>query len=154
MLSIVTNTTVTFTRLSYNICSGYEIYAIEKVAGADVTHLVETIDNPKVPNLVPERATLDWNARQRWELPRDVLALASDSINVYLNNVQVNTNNYTFSSEFRTLLIHTKLGPNDLIEIEYNVDRIERHYPSVNNVRYKVIPIFNQSHKLGQHIVL
>lgn len=154
MLSIVTKTTVTFTRLSYSVCKGYEIYATETIGDEEVTHLVEIIDNPKVPNLIKERRQLEYNERQRWELARDTLALASDSIDLYVNNIQLNTNHYTYSQNIKILSIHSKISKNDLIEIEYNVDRVQREYPSTNEVKYKVIPIFNDSHKIGQHIVL
>lgn len=154
MLSIVTKNVITFTRLPYSTCSGYEIYAVETISGSEVTHLVEKIDNIKVPNLIKEKKMLEYNSLQKWTLPKDVLALATDSIDVYINNVQTNTNHYTYSPSLRILTIHSKLTANDLIEIEYNVDRIKLEYSSTGTTKYKVMPIFNESHKIGQHTIL
>ena len=154
MLSLVTKNILTFARLPYSICSGYKIYSIEVVDSVEVTHLIETVENNKAPNIILEKATLKCNPKKRWELSKHILALDSYSINVFINNIQISTNNYTYIPGINILSIHSNISANDLIEIEYNVDKMKVEYAAINNTSYKVVPIFNESHKIGQHTVL
>lgn len=154
MLNIVTENIITFSRLSDVMCTGYKIITRETVApGTIITH-EEIIDNPKAPNLIKERTELEYNSKQKWSLSDDIAATATDSLSVWVNNVLLNTNQYTYSPILKMLTIELELNYYDLIEVEYDVDRIEIKRNSMNPSTYEIIPILKESYKIGQHVVL
>ena len=155
MINIVTENIITFTRLPYSLCKGYRLIVTEIVNGSEVTHEEPgMIENPKVPTLVSERKELDYNYKKKWSLPSDAIISSSDDLKVWINNILVNTNSYTYSPNIKMLEIGIELSKDDLIEIEYNVDRISLKRNSMNETRYTIIPVFHNSHHIGQHTVL
>lgn len=155
MLSLVNKTTLTWSRLPYDICKGYTVNAITKVSGKVTSVKLDDVDNPKVPNLVAERQVLKFNTLRKWQLPADVVAGGSDDIKVYINNVQITTNSYTYNPNIRVLYLNdTGENNNTLIEIEYYTDKVL--YVCKTNIicEYEVIPIYNESYRIGQHTVL
>lgn len=153
MLSLVKESVLTFARLPYSICCGYKIITIENVNGKDVQS-EEYIDNPKVPLMVYERMELEYNDRHKWDLPKYATTTSTDSLKVWVNNIELDIDGYTYSSSLKMLTINQNINVNDLIEIEYAVDRIEIKRKSQNEINFKVYPIFNESHKIGQHSVI
>jgi hypothetical protein len=156
MLSIVNNTSLTFKRLPYSMCSGYIINAITMVDGKRTAIKVDEISNPKVPNLVSERMTLKYNELRKWELPDEVVASASDGIKVYINNVQITTNSYTYSPNIKMLYFNksSNIDANTLIEIEYNTDKVLYVCKTDINSEFEVVPIYQETFRVGQHTIL
>ena len=115
MLSLVNKNTLTWSRLPYAICSGYIVNAITMVDGVRTCVKLDDVDNPKVPNLITEKKTLKYNSYRKWELPKDVVAGGSDDIKVFINNVQITTNSYTYNPNIRLLYLNnsciTMLNP-------------------------------------------
>lgn len=154
MLSLVKENILTFTRLPYSICSGYRIITIENVKGNEVES-EEYIDNPKVPLMISERLELEYNPKRKWSLPNDATTTSTDSLKVWVNNVQLDIDSYIYSPNLKMLfIVNEDIHENDLIEVEYTVDRIEIRKTTQNDVRFKVYPVFNESHKIGQHTVI
>lgn len=154
ILNAITKNTITFTRISNDACIGYKIIAEEVINGEIKEYLLAEIQNPKAPMPVNERAELEYNQDCKWDLPKDVLGTGSDSVKVWVNNVEIDTGQYTFSPKLRVLYIDCKLAPNDLIQIEYSVDRISYTHNTQNVCTYKVTPVFKNTHTIGQHTVL
>lgn len=153
MLSLVKENILTFTRLPYSICKGYKVITIEKVDGKEIES-EEYIENPKVPLIVAERKELEYNPKQRWSLPRYATTTSTDSLRVWINNIELETDGYVYSPNLRMLAINQQLTENDLIEIEYSVDRIQMIKKSQNEINFKIYPIFNECHRIGQHSVI
>lgn len=156
MLSIVNTNSLTFTRLSYSICSGYIINAITIVDGVKTSIKIDEIVNPKMPNLIKEKQVLQYNDKRKWELPIDIIATASDSIKVYINNVQITTNAYTYSPNIKLLYLNetTNITANTLIEIEYDTDKVLYVCKTDIICDYEIVPIYNENYRIGQHTIL
>lgn len=155
MLSLVNKTTLTWSRLPYDICSGYTVNAITVVDGKRTSIKLDDVDNPKVPNLVAERQVLKFNSLRKWVMPADIVAGSSDDIKVFINNVQITTNSYTYNPNIGVLYLNdTGENNNVLIEIEYYTDKVL--YVCKTNIicEYEILPIYNESYRIGQHTVL
>lgn len=153
MLTLVKENIITFTRLPYSICKGYNVIITEDVNGKEVVSR-EYIENPKVPLIVKERVELEYNAKLKWELPRYITTTSSDTLKVWVNNVELDIKSYTYSPSLRMLSINSDISEKDLIEAEYTVDRIEIIKNTQNDIQIKVYPVYNESHKIGQHSVI
>lgn len=151
---LVSRNTISFTRLPYNICTGYKIYAKEYVSGTITEYLLDTIQNLKTTAMTVERKTFQYNLYKEWQLPEDATASTSQEAKVYINNVELDTTMYTYNPTFKTLKIHCPITENDLIEAEYCVDRITYQHATPFPCEYKIVPIYRNSHTFGQHTLL
>lgn len=154
ILSAIIKNTITFTRVSNDACIGYKIIANEIINGVSKEYLLTEISNPKAPTPVKEKVDLVYNKDCKWNLPADILGTGSDSVKVWINNVEINTRQYTFSPKLKVIYIDCKLTPNDLIQVEYSVDRISYTHNTQNVCTYKVTPVFKNTHTIGQHTIL
>lgn len=153
MLTLVKENIITFTRLPYSICKGYNLITIEDVNGNKVESR-EYIENPKVPLMVKERIELEYNPKLKWELPKYITTTSTDTLKVWINNVELDIESYTYSPTLKMLTINSDISKKDLIEVEYTVDRIEIRKNTQNDIQFKVYPVYNEGHKIGQHSVI
>lgn len=139
--------TITFRRVSSRACTHYEIYG---QLGDDLI-LIDTIANPKTPNLISENECLEYNDRKYWEINEVVIAESSSDVTVLVNGVRLNTLQYTFSPKLNVLNIHIDICQNDRITIEYNVDKIQFKHSTDKDYKYRVVPVFNNTFMVGNH---
>lgn len=154
MINVVSENVISFRRISKEICDGYRIIVKENVDGVIKEYVLDEIENPKAPITVKEAVELEYNEELKWQLPDDVVATGSDSISVWLNHVQLTTVQYTLSAKHKLLYLHSQATPDDLIEVEYEVDRITYTHNTSNICEYSVVPIFKRTHSIGRHTVL
>ena len=139
--------TITFKRVSSRACTHYEVYG----QLGDELVLIDTIINPKTPNLISEEKSLKYNDRKYWEINELVVAESSSDVVVFVNGVRLNTLQYTFSPKLNVLNIHIDMCQNDTITIEYNVDKIQYKHSTDKEYKYRIVPIFDKTFVIGNH---
>lgn len=150
-IQISKQNTITFKRVDTKHCTHYEIYA--KSNGVE-EYLLDKVDNPKTQSPYRRVKYLDYQKSKIWEFDEEVIAKTSSDIVVYVNNVRLNSGQYTFSSSLRTLNIHVNIKHKDSIRVEYNVDRLEYIHNTSTKCEYRVVPIFDSNYTLGDHSYL
>lgn len=150
-IQITKQSTITFKRIDTKACTHYQIYA----RGENIPeYLLDTIENPKTPSPYNRIKFLEYNKNKIWEFDEKVMAKTSSDVAVYVNNIRLNTGQYTFSSSLSTLNIHINLKPKDSIKVEYKVDRLEYVHNTNKKHEYRVVPIFRNDYRLGDHSYL
>lgn len=153
-IKLATKNTITFKRVNTTSCTHYEIYATYKDDLNNIEFLLDTVKNPKIQSPFLKSKILDYNERMIWEIEEEVIAKTSIDVNVYINEIRLNTIQYTFNPKNKILNIHTKANPNDVIKFEYNVDRISYSHNSDIPCDYRIVPIFDNGYRLGEHSLL
>lgn len=152
--------TITFRRLTSKSVTAYEIYAKYKddtYASGIRTELLETIENPDVPNPVVKRIELPYSDNATWELPHDAYLDRDHQFRMYMNGFILSTMTYSFNRIHKLITLDTvmkKYTLNDKIELEYYLDIISRDYMLENNCEIYVKPIFTESYTYGNHNVI
>lgn len=151
MLKLVKENIITFERLPYYLCEGYNL----KITYSDGIEETIYIQNTKAANFIKERKELEYNSELLWILPADICAVSAADIKVYINNVQINTNYYNYNKLGRMISVDSiNITPNDIVEVEFDVDKIQYVHNSEKTCDYYVYPIFKNNYKIGQHTKL
>jgi hypothetical protein len=152
--------TITFRRLTSKNVLAYEIYATYKddtyISGVR-TELLDTIENPIVPNPVIKRIELNYNDNATWKLPYDAYLDRDHQFRLYLNGAIVSTMCYNFNKVSKLITLDTilkKYTVNDKIEIEYYQDIITKDYMLEKNCEISIKPIFTESYTYGYHNII
>lgn len=151
MIKLVEENIITFERLPYYLCEGYNL----KITYSDGIEEIIYIENTKVANFIKEKKELQYNAELLWILPSDICAISAADIKVYINNVEINTNYYNYNISSRMISIDAlDIIENDTIEVEFDVDKMQYIHNSEKTCEYYVYPIFKNNYKIGQHTKL
>lgn len=143
--------TITFTRIPNIECIGYEIYSHDENEETLITY----IKNPRTNTNIFERKEYEYNEDLKFDLPDDVIAASSNDIKVYINNVEINISNYAYDDYKKRVEVYKDtVIENDLIEIEYKVDRIKYIHVTNKAFKYRVKPIYEKNFIIGQHSLL
>lgn len=153
-IQLTTRNVISFRRVDTKSCIGYEIYAIYSDNGEQKEYLLDVIENPKTPSPFRKIKNLQYNEKEVWEFEERIMAKTSNDVTVYVNEIRLNSSQYTFSSALGLLNIHIKLKDSDNIRIEYYVDRIEYIHNATQKHAYRVVPVFDKEYKLGDHSLL
>lgn len=153
-IKLTTKNTISFKRVNTSSCTHYEIYATCKGSEKNVEFLLDTVENPKMQSPFRKSKVLDYNEAMIWEMNEEIIAKTSIDVNVYINELKLTTIQYTFNPKNRILNIHIKANPNDNIKIEYNVDRLSYVHNSDIECTYRIVPIFKDGYRLGEHSLL
>lgn len=151
MLKLVKENIITFERLSYYLCEGYNLKIIYDEGIEEIIY----IENTKAANFIKEKKELQYNSELLWILPSNICATSAVDIKVYINNVELNTNYYDYNKASRMISIHEiDLTKNDVIEVEFDTDKIQYIHNSEKTCKYYVYPVFKNNYKIGQHTKL
>ncbi len=151
MLKLVNENIITFERLPYYLCEGYNL----KITYGDGIEETIYIENTKSANYIKEKKELDYNEELLWTLPDDICAENAAEIKVYVNNVEISTNYYNYNISSRMMSIDgLNVTANDTIEVEFDADKIQYSHSSEKTCTYYVYPIFKNNYKIGQHTKL
>lgn len=153
-IKLTTKNTISFKRINTSSCTHYEIYATHKDGEDNIEFLLDTIKNPKMQSPFRKSKMLDYNDKMIWEMDEEVIAKTSIDLNVYINNLKLSAIQYTFNPKSRILNIHIKASSSDVIKIEYDVDRISYTHNSDSPCEYRIVPIFENGYRLGEHSLL
>lgn len=151
MLKLVKENIITFERLSYYLCEGYNLKIIYD-EGIEETIYIE---NTKASNFIKEKKELQYNSELLWILPSNICATSAADIKVYINNVELNTNYYDYNKASKMISINeVDVTKNDVIEVEFDTDKIQYIHNSEKTCKYYVYPVFKNNYKIGQHTKL
>lgn len=151
MLKLVKENIITFERLPYYLCEGYNL----KIIYSDGIEEPIYIKNTKAANFIKERKELQYNPELLWTLSSDICATSTADMKVYINNVRISTNYYNYNISSRMMSIDSlNITQNDIIEVEFDVDKMLYVHNSERTCKYYVYPIFKNNYKIGQHTKL
>ncbi len=156
--------TITFKRLPLKHVSGYKIYGEFKDSNYTSgvrRELIETIDNPPVPNVKEKTIDLPYNQDATWKLPDDAYLDRDHSFYMRLTNGQLTEQLGSMYLAFNRI---TKLITLDTVAKDYNEsskvqltyfqDLIARTYICNADCKILVVPIFVDSYTYGSHNVI
>lgn len=152
--------TITFRRLTAKNVTSYEVYATYKddtYESGVRTELLDTIENPIVPNPVIRRIELDYNSDATWDLPYDSYLDRDHLFRLYLNGAILSSMCYKFNRISKMITLDTtikKYTVNDKIEMEYYQDIITKSYMLEENCEISIKPIFIESYTYGYHNII
>lgn len=151
MLKLVKENVITFERLPYYLCEGYNL----EITYSDGIEETIYIENTKAANYIKERKELEYNVSLLWTLPDDIYAESAADIKVYINSVEISTNYYNYNISSRMMSIDSlNVIKNDVIEVEFDTDKMQYIHNSEKTCKYYVYPIFKNNYKIGQHTKL
>lgn len=151
MLKLVDENIITFERLPYYLCKGYNL----NITYSDGIEETIYIENTKSANYIREKKELEYNAELLWTLPADIYAENASEIKVYVNNVEINTNYYNYNISSRMMSIDVlNITANDIVEVEFDEDKMQYIHSSEKTCAYYIYPIFRNNYKIGQHTKL
>lgn len=151
---------ISFRRLPNKAVKKYKIYALYKddsYASGIRTELLETIDNPYVPQPYVKRITLPYNENATWKLPRDAYLDVGHKFRLYLDDIMVGTMSYKFNRITRMVTLDTVIETYDVnskIEMEYYQDLIKKDYMLEEDCDIRIEPVFAESSSYGFHNVI
>ena len=148
MLNLVVNNTITFNRIPYYLCSGYNI----KITYNDNASEIVYVENTQSSNPIKELQEFDYNVDLTWKLPSNVIATSATDIKVFINSVEIDTMYFNYNKLENLITIDgIDVTPNDIVKIEYNCDKILYEHNTTNLCSYKIYPIYKNNYKIGQH---
>ena len=151
--------TITFRRLSSKNVLRYEIYATYKddEYGSSIkTELLDTIENPIIPNPITKKILLEYNNNFTWKLPDDAYLDKDHQFRLYINDNLLITLKYRFNRITKLITIDNSVRytPDDKMELEYYQDIITKDYSLENDCRITVNPVFKDNYTYGFHNVI
>ena len=152
--------TITFRRLTSKNVLSYQIYANYKddtYASGIRTELLDTIENPIVPNPIIKRINLEYNDNATWELPYDAYLDRDHQFRLYMNGFIISSMCYKFNRLSKLITLDTVMKNytvNDKMEMEYYQDIITKDYMLEEDCEIFVKPIFTDSYTYGYHNVI
>lgn len=152
--------TITFQRLKAKNVVAYEVYATykdDKYESGIRTELLDTIENPIIPNPVIKRIELNYNDNATWELPYNAYLDRDHQFKLYLNDSIVSSMCYKFNRLSKLITLDTiikKYTVNDKMEMEYYEDIITMDYMLEENCEISIKPIFTESYTYGYHNII
>lgn len=154
------NKTITFRRLTAKNVLAYEVYATykdDRYESGIRTELLDTIENPVMPNPIVKRIELKYNDNATWSLPYDAYLDRDHQFRLYLNGFIVSSMCYKFNRLSKLITLDTmmkKYTVNDKIEMEYYQDIITKSYMLEQDCEIHIKPIFTESYTYGYHNVI
>ena len=152
--------TITFRRLTPKHVLGYEVYGTFKdnnYSSGIRTELIDTIENPTVPNAVIKRIELPYNDNATWELPYDAYLDRDHQFRLYLNDFILSSLCYNYNRLSKLVTLDTVMKRytiNDKLEMEYYQDIITRDYMLDEDCEITIKPIFTDTYTYGNHNII
>lgn len=152
--------TIKFKRLNNKHVKQYQVFGLFKDNGYTDgirRELLDTIDNPSVPNVESSSKILEYNQDVTWVLPEDLFTDSAHKFSVFLNDAILSPLNYKYNKYTRKLTIDTNLQPvtsNDKIRLDYYRDMITKTYVLEENCKIKVQPVFTDDYTYGNHNII
>jgi hypothetical protein len=152
--------TITFRRLAARNVVAYEVYATYKddtYTSGVKTELLDTIENPVMPNPIVKRIDLSYNDNATWELPYDAYLDRDYQFRLYLNGFILSSLCYKFNRLNKLITLDTvmkKYTVNDKVEMEYYQDIITKDYMLEKDCTISIKPIFTDSYTYGYHNII
>lgn len=152
--------TIRFPRLSSKSVLGYEVYTktLDSTYESGIRNdLLDTIENPSIPNPIKETITLDYAINATWSLPRHIYLDKDHSIIVLIDGLQISSLCYNVNKLRNVFSISTnkiELNPSTKIEMIYYKDMIEKSYLLENDCEIFVKPIIKESYQYGDHNII
>lgn len=151
MLNLVIKNTITFIRMPYYLCSGYNL----KITYEDGTSEIIYIENTQTPNEVIEEKEFDYNIDLTWKLPDYIVATSTEDIIVFINGTEISSIYYNYNKLGNLISIdNLDVTKNDIVKMQYKCDKIIYEHNTHKKCKYEVFPIYKNSYKLGQHTKL
>jgi hypothetical protein len=152
--------TISFRRLTSKNVLAYEVYATYKddtYTSGVKTELLDTIENPIIPNPITKRIELLYNDNATWELPYDAYLDRDHQFRLYLNDFILSSMCYNYNRLSKLITLDTVMKEytnNDKLELEYYQDIITKEYMLDKNCEITVKPVFTDSYTYGYHNVI
>lgn len=151
---------ISFRRLPNKAVLRYKIYALYKdnsYASGIRTELLDTIENPQVPQPYVKRIELEYNQNATWKLPRDAFLDIDHKFRLYLDEIMVGSMSYKFNRITKMITLDTVIETYDVnskLEMEYYQDLIKKDYMLEEDCDIKIEPVFTESSSYGFHNVI
>lgn len=152
--------TITFRRLSPKNVLRYEIYATYQDSSYTSglrRELLDTIENPAVPNPCVKRIGLIYNTDTTWRLPEDAYLDRDHKFRLYLDGLMVTSMAIAFNRLTKLITLDRVMktcDQNTKIELEYYQDLIIKSYMLAQDCQISVKPIFTDSYQFGFHNII
>lgn len=152
--------TISFRRLTSKNVLAYEVYATYKddtYTSGVKTELLDTIENPIIPNPITKRIELLYNDNATWELPYDAYLDRDHQFRLYLNDFILSSMCYNYNRLSKLITLDTVMKEytnNDKLELEYYQDIITKEYMLDKDCEITVKPVFTDSYTYGYHNVI
>lgn len=151
---------ISFRRLTAKNVLAYEVYATykdDRYESGVRTELLDTIENPVIPNPIIKRIELKYNDDATWQLPHDAYLDRDHQFRLYLNEFILSSMCYKFNRVNKLITLDTVMKNytvNDKIEMEYYQDIITKEYMLEQDCEIQIKPIFTESYSYGNHNVI
>ena len=152
--------TINFRRLTSKNVLAYEVYATFKddtYTSGIKTELLDTIENPIIPNPITKRIELSYNDNATWELPYDAYLDRDHQFRLYLNDFILSSMCYNYNRLSKLITLDTVMKEytdSDKLELEYYQDIITKEYMLDKDCEITVKPVFTDSYTYGYHNVI
>lgn len=152
--------TINFRRLTSKNVLAYEVYATFKddtYTSGIKTELLDTIENPIIPNPITKRIELSYNDNATWELPYDAYLDRDHQFRLYLNDFILSSMCYNYNRLNKLITLDTVMKEytdSDKLELEYYQDIITKEYMLDKDCEITVKPVFTDSYTYGYHNVI
>lgn len=151
---------ISFRRLTAKNVLAYEVYATykdDRYESGIRTELLDTIENPVMPNPIVKRIELKYNDNATWQLPYDAYLDRDHQFRLYFNGFIISSMCYKFNRLSKLITLDTMMKNftvNDKIEMEYYQDIISKEYMLEQDCEIHIKPIFTESYTYGYHNVI
>lgn len=152
--------TITFKRLTSKNIKAYEIYATykdDKFTSGLRTELMDTIENPVIPNPVLIKIELPYNDNATWKLPDDAYLDRDHQFRLFLNDFILSSMYYSYNRITKLITLDTvakKYELGDKVHMEYYKDIITKTYVVEQDCTITIKPVFVESYTYGTHNVI
>ena len=151
MLNLVIKNSITFDRMPYYLCAGYNI----KITYNNKTSETIYIENTPASNSVLEEKELEYNVDLTWKLPDNLIATNTNDIKVFINEIEIDTLYYNYNKASNLISIdNLDVTKNDIIKIQYECDKIIYEHNTHEKCKYEIFPVYRNNYKIGQHTKL
>lgn len=160
IISALLKKRISFRRLTAKNVLAYEVYATykdDRYESGVRTELLDTIENPVIPNPIIKRIELKYNDDATWQLPHDAYLDRDHQFRLYLNEFILSSMCYKFNRVNKLITLDTVMKNytvNDKIEMEYYQDIITKEYMLEQDCEIQIKPIFTESYSYGNHNVI
>ena len=147
MLNLVIKNTITFDRIPYYLCAGYNV----KITYNDNTSETIYIKNTQTSNNVLEEKELEYNVDLTWRLPNNLIATSAADIKIFVNNTELDLLYYNYNKLDNLITIdNINVTKNDIIKVQYQCDKIIYEHNTHEKCKYEIFPVYKNNYKIGQ----
>lgn len=152
--------TITFPRLSSKNVEKYDIYSKtvdSTYASGFRVELIDSIQNPAIPDTVKETIELDYNPSYTWPLPKDIYLDRDHGILIQIDDIQISKLYYTINKVSKLFTINTNqvtINPDTNIKLTYYKDVVSKSYSFEEDCSIIIKPILSSNYSYGKHNII